>query len=109
MVVLLLFSYRTASRLRTACIASTFSRMIKSSVLYKIAPHQHLMLVTDEGNAICDMVVKGAQLTSTLIGIVLFLGASIVLLGIPGMWPLFGIFTLFFGVVILILLMLFNV
>lgn len=31
---------RTASRLRTACIASTFSRIIKSSIIYKIAPHQ---------------------------------------------------------------------
>ncbi|KAG4067816.1 hypothetical protein HA402_010502 [Bradysia odoriphaga] len=92
---------RTASRLRTACIASTFSRIIKSSVIYKIAPHQHLLLATEEGKLIYDMVMKGTQFVSTFIGIILFLGASIVLLGVPGMWPLFGIFALFIGVTVL--------
>ncbi|KAJ6638573.1 ATP-binding cassette sub-family C member 12 [Pseudolycoriella hygida] len=92
---------RTANRLRTACIASTFSRIIKSSIIYKIAPHQHLLLAAEEGKFIFDMVLKGAQFTSTFIGILLFLGASIILLGVPGMWPLLGIFGLFFGVLVL--------
>lgn len=61
---------------------------------------QHLLLATEEGKLIYEMVMKGTQFASTFIGIILFLGASIVLLGVPGMWPLFGIFALFIGVVI---------
>jgi len=61
-----------------------------------------LLLGSEEGKLIYDMVMKGTHFTSTLIGIILFLGASIFLLGVPGMWPLLGIFILFFGVVILI-------
>lgn len=80
-------------------MAAAFSKSLKSSILYKIAPHQIASLCSDESDIIFAMVLKGTHIFSTVFGLILYLIAGILLLGPPGMWPLIGIFGLFIGAV----------
>lgn len=87
--------FRTAARLRTAIIASVYKKSIKSSISHNIAPHQILSLANEESDIIFQLIESGMKITGTIVGLILSLIAAIWLLGVPGIWPLFGIFGLF--------------
>uniref|UniRef100_A0A336MBC3 CSON012647 protein n=1 Tax=Culicoides sonorensis TaxID=179676 RepID=A0A336MBC3_CULSO len=89
------FNLRTANRLRTAIISSMFKKALKSRVNYNIAVHQIMTFTTEDGEYIFNLIEKGTLVTGILFGVILASIASIVLLGFPGIWPLFVIFPLF--------------
>ncbi|KAG5671790.1 hypothetical protein PVAND_001966 [Polypedilum vanderplanki] len=78
---------RTAIRLRTAVLAATYRKAIKSSMVNNIAPHQ---ILTDDIDSMMELVDYLTKILGTVTAIILSLAASIVLLKFPGMWPIFA-------------------
>lgn len=84
---------RTAIRLRTAVIAASYRKVMKSSVTNNISAHQVLTDDVDNMIALVDYLTK---IFGTLIGIIMAFIASMVLLNGPGgLWPLLTIFGYF--------------
>lgn len=78
---------RTSIRLRTAVLAATYRKAIKSSIVNNIAPHQ---ILTDDIDSMMDLVDYLTKILGTIIAMILSLAASIVLLRGPGVWPIFA-------------------
>lgn len=76
---------RTAIRLRTAVLAATFRKSIKSSIVNNISTHQ---ILTDDVGYMMDLVDYLTKILGTIIAMILALAASIVLLSGPGVWPI---------------------
>lgn len=76
---------RTSIRLRTAVLAATYRKAIKSSIVNNIAPHQ---ILTDDIDSMMELVDYLTKILGTVIAMILSLVASIVLLRGPGVWPI---------------------
>jgi hypothetical protein len=87
---------RTAIRLRTAIIGATYRKVMKSSITNKIAPHQILSYADVESEIILGLVDNGSKIIGTIAGVLISLISSVVLLNLPGLWPLLGILGCFF-------------
>lgn len=83
---------RSAIRLRTAVLAASYRKVMKSSVTNNISAHQVLTDDVDNMIALVDYLTK---IFGTLIGIIMAFIASIVLLNGPGVWPLLTIIGYF--------------
>lgn len=89
---------RTAIRLRTAVVAATFRKCIKSSITNNISAHQ---ILTDDVDNMMDLVDYFTKVLGTIIAMILALAASIVLLSVPGIWPIFSAIGFFLIPVVL--------
>jgi hypothetical protein len=78
---------RTSIRLRSAVLAATYRKALKSSIMNNIAPHQ---ILTDDIDSMMDLVNYLTKILGTVLAMILSLAASIVLLGGPGVWPIFA-------------------
>lgn len=76
---------RTAIRLRTAVLAATYRKAIKSSIVNNIAPHQ---ILTDDIDSMMELVDYLTIILGTVIAMILSLVASVMLLRGPGVWPI---------------------
>lgn len=90
---------RTSIRLRSAVLAATYRKVLKSSVLNNIAPHQ--ILTDNDLENLVLLVNHLTKLVGNIIAIILSLIASIVLLKGPGVWPIFASIGFFFIPIIL--------
>lgn len=86
---------RTAIRLRTGIIGATYKKVIKSSVKNQIASHQILSFANDESEIILALVDNGSKIIGTIFGVLISLVSSVVLLHLPGLWPLLGVIGFF--------------
>lgn len=72
-----------------------FKKSFKSRLSNNIAVHQIMTFTAEDGEYLFNLIEQGTLLTGVLLGVIIASGASIVLLGFPGIWPLFVIFPLF--------------
>lgn len=87
---------RTAIRLRTGIIGATYRKVMKSSITNKVASHQILSFANDESEILLALVDNGSKIIGTVAGVIISLISSVVLLHLPGLWPLLGILGFFF-------------
>lgn len=86
---------RTAIRLRSGIIGATYKKIMKSSVKNQISSHQILSFVNDESDVIIGLVDNGSKIIGTVFGVLISLIASVVLLHLPGLWPILGVVGFF--------------
>lgn len=72
-----------------------FKKCFKSRLSNNIAVHQIMTFTAEDGEYIFNLIEQGTLLTGIFLGVIIASAASIVLLGFPGIWPLFVIFPLF--------------
>lgn len=72
-----------------------FKKSFKSRVSNNIAVHQIMTFTAEDGEYIFNLIEQGTLLTGIFLGVIIASVASIILLGFPGIWPLFVIFPLF--------------
>lgn len=83
---------RSAIRLRTAVLAASYRKVMKSSISHNISAHQ---VLTDDVDNMIGLVDYLTKIFGTIIGIIMAFIASIVLLNGPGVWPLLTIIGYF--------------
>jgi len=76
---------RTAIRLRSAVLAATYRKAMKSSITNNIAAHQ---ILTDDIENVMQLVDYMTRILGTIIAVILAIVASAVLLHGPGIWPI---------------------
>lgn len=86
--ITLWLNLRTSIRIRTGVLSATYRKIIKSSVVNNIAPHQ--ILTDDVLNDVMELVNHLTKIVGTFVAIFLTLFASVFLLGNPGVWPIFA-------------------
>lgn len=86
---------RSAIRLRTGIIAASYKKAMKCSIANKISSHQILSFANEESDAIMSLVNNGSKIVGLSLGFIISLVASIVLLSVPGIWPLLGVLGFF--------------
>lgn len=72
---------------------------MKSSIAYKLAPHQILSFANEESEILMTFIEQGSLIFGIIIGLILCLVACIILLPPHGMLPFLGIIGLFIIVV----------
>jgi ABC-type multidrug transport system fused ATPase/permease subunit len=85
--ITLWLNLRTSIRLRTGVLAAIYRKALKSSVLNNISPPQ---ILTHDIDNHMELVNQLTKIVGTVIAIIFSLIASIVLLGGPGIWPVFA-------------------
>lgn len=94
-----LMNLRTATRLRSACLALAYKKLIRSSVRYKAPVHQTLTYFVPDSSTLYDLLDNGPLIFSG--PLILFL-CSLFIWRSMGHWALVGIIFLiifYFGLV----------
>ncbi|XP_055585408.1 ATP-binding cassette sub-family C member 12-like [Uranotaenia lowii] len=86
---------RTAIRLRTAILSSTYKRAMRSSIVNRVSPHQAMTMSNEENEAIFQLVESLVRLFGILVGFIMAFLAGLVLLPASGMLPLLGVLPIF--------------
>ncbi|XP_063982837.1 ATP-binding cassette sub-family C member 5-like isoform X2 [Diachasmimorpha longicaudata] len=91
---------RTATRLRSACLALAYRKLLRSSVRYTAPVHQTLTYFVPDSNTLCELISNGPLIFS---GPLILLLSSLFIWHSMGHWALIGIavlIILYFGLIL---------